>query len=803
MAATQNHLSTKRIILWTVSSLLFGYCLLTMLPWQPAAYGYNLDESWASALHIAFRDKIQFGTDFIYTYGPYGFLRVAHYYFPETYPYSFGFSILIAIAAWAGLWRIVQYCLSRGDRSFIWLIPILWFFPQGHLAIESFQSLLVMLPVLLYFYVSKRITPTLVLTIINAALSSLTKQTHLMLAIAFMLLITIDEIGRLKRIPRIASIYLVFMFLLWAIANQDFGNIPAYIFNSLEVVRGFSAAMGSPGHLDEVLLYSFGAGIFLMVVGVLEYRNRRWWGILPTLALAANFFLIFKGAFTRHDGHALQAIFNAAPVMLIFTAILWPSLRNNSWRINKKIKLSVSFLLGFSALCMTIMSSIVLNHYVKYGNGTYIVNVVNNSVQKIPQVVKLLSGRVDSLTIAKEGKAAIRAENVLPPVSGTVDLYPNNTANIFANDLEYQPRPTVQSFAAYTDKLAKLNAEHLTQPDAPQNILFDLDPIDGRMASFEDGLSWPEILTRYDITNLQNRYLLLQRNFKPREYKIESIQNTIDVNFNQWFDLTDITEPVWAKMNLHPNLLGKLVTTALRLPRLYMEVETADGAIEKYRTVGDIMSEGFLLSPALSSRWDFVDFASDNWQTRLAGKRVIRFRIVAEDFNARIYPVQYQVSLSQLKFSRQSFVGTTGWQDWQNQIIPTPISEKRLQRSDINGGSEVGWSAYAPFEMEISLTKAKQSFSFDYGILDKGVENALEDNDGDGVKFKIVALQPNGATKTLFKRQLHPRVNPADRGIQHATIDLSKVDALKLIMVTESGKDDLHDLSYWSNLKLK
>jgi len=803
MAAIKHHTSINRIILWTASSLLFGYCLLTILPWQPVAYGYHLDESWASALHIAFRDQIQFGTDFIYTYGPYGFLRVANYYFPETYPYAFGFSIFIAIAAWAGLSRIMEYCLSKRHRSWVFLIPVLWFFPHSYLAVESFQFLLVMLPLILYFYISKRITLTLVLTIINASLSSLTKHTSLLLAIALITLITIDEIGKLKRIPRVATIYCAFLLMLWVFANQSVANIPAYIFNSLEVIRGFSAAMGIPGHLDEVLLYSFGVGIFLIVVGVIEWKNHRWWGFLPTLGLAANFFLIFKGAFTRHDAHALQAIFNATPVMLVFAAILWSSIRNSSWRINQRTKLSLPFLLGFSALCMTIMSSIVLNQHLKYGNGAYMVNAIDSQFRKIPQVVRLLSGQGNFSTIAQEGKAAIRAENVLPPVSGTVDLYPNDLANIFANDLEYQPRPTVQSFSAYTDKLARLNLEHLSQPNAPQNILFDLNPIDRRMASFEDGLSWPEILTRYDIINLKNRYLLLQRNAQPRKYQFEPIQDWIDVTFNQWFDLEDTTEPVWAKMDIHPNILGKLTTTALRLPRLYLEIETADGAIEKYRTVGDIMSEGFLLSPVLSSRWDFLDLASEDWQTKLADKQVIRFRIIAEDSNAWRYPPQYQVSLSQFKLTRQSFASVTGWQDWQTQIMPTPVSEKRLSRLDVNGGAAVGWSAYAPYKMELVVDQAQKRFSFDYGILDREVEKALKDNQGDGVKFEVSALRSNGERTIVFNRHLNPIINLEDRGIHHASIDLSKVNAVKLIMKTAPGKDDLYDFSYWSNLKLK
>ena len=74
MTTIQDHKHTRnRVILLIVGLLFLGYCLLMILPWQPVGYGFNLDESWAAAVHIAFRDQIQFGKDFIYTYGPYGF----------------------------------------------------------------------------------------------------------------------------------------------------------------------------------------------------------------------------------------------------------------------------------------------------------------------------------------------------------------------------------------------------------------------------------------------------------------------------------------------------------------------------------------------------------------------------------------------------------------------------------------------------------------------------------------------------------------------------------------------------------
>ncbi|MDJ0588808.1 MAG: NPCBM/NEW2 domain-containing protein [Pleurocapsa sp. MO_226.B13] len=797
-----NRQTTTRVILLIIGLLFLGYCLLTVLPWEPTAYGFHLDASWASAVHVAFKDRIQFGRDFIYTYGPYGFLRVARNFFPETYGYGFGFSILIAIAVWAGLFRLVRYCVSRGDGSLIFLIPLLGFFPNQILSIDSFQFPIIILPLVLYFYVSKRMSPALVLTIINAALSSLTKHTYLLLCITFMVLITIDELGKLKRVPQVAPVYLAFLWLFWVFAAQDLANVPAYIINGLEIVRGFSAVMGIAGPVNEVILYVLATGIFLLSIGIVEARNRGWWGMLPTLGLAAILFITFKGAFTRHDTHALQALFNVTPVMLIFTAVLWSSIKSSVWRVGKQIKLSLTLLLGTSALLMTVLGSIILNHYFNYGYGIYSLEVVEHNTTKLTQVIKVLSGKEDFQAIATQGKTYIQTRNPLSAVSGTVDLYPNEIATIFAYDLPYKPRPVIQSFSAYTSKLARLNAQHLKQPDAPEAILFDLKPIDGHLASFEDGLSWPEILTLYEITNIEGRYLVMQRSSQPRQYQLEPLTEEVDLAFNQWFDVSNTQEPVWAKIELHPNLLGKLTTAALRLPPLYIEIETADGIKTRYRTIGDVMSEGFLLSPTLSNRWDFLDFAVPDWQDKLNQKQVTRFRIINEGFNSRLYPQTYQLSLSQLQFTRQSFAQIPGWQEWSSQLIPKPL-DGGLQRIDeINGEDKTGWMAHAPMKMQIDLEQKTQSFSFSFGILDEGVENALKENEGDGVEFRISAWHADGREEILFDRKLQPRSKPEDRGIQQGSIDLSQVDASKLIVETVPGEDNRWDWSYWSQLRV-
>lgn len=799
MMIAKNKQIINRVILLILGMLFLGYCLLTILPLLPGGMRYDLDGSWSSVVHMAFGDRLQFGQDLIYTYGPYGFLQV-DLYFPQTYGYAVIFRALIAIATWAGLFRLFRHCLGRQDGAGFFFLPILGFFPIGLIWMDNFNFTVVTLPFLIYFYVSKRLSPALTITLIVAALASLIKFTYLLLSFVYIALITIDELGKLRRVPQVVLVYLASLLVWWLIAAQNVTDIPAYLINGLEIVQGFSVAMGIRGDFSELGLYVIGTGIFWLVVGAIEFKQRRWWGILPTLGLAALLLITFKGAFTRHDAHALQALFNITPSLLLVSALLWSDIRRISWRIVGSIKLAAILPWGISTLLILFMGAIILQHHLNYGYEGFALRALEHIQFRIPNLVKIPNGQANLQGLLAGAKETIKQENFLPPISGSTDLYPNEIASIFAYDLEYQPRTVFQSFSAYTEKLARLNAEHLTQPDAPDNILFDLKPIDGHLASFEDGFSWPEILTRYDVSNLEGRYLLLQRNPKPRQYKITPIKENLELSLGEWFNVpTDF--PVWAKIHLKPNFLGKVATSILRLPRLYLEIETVDGIRTKYRTVNGVMEAGFLLSPVLTDRWDFLNFAGDGWQKKLARQQVAKIRIVEEGSSSRFYTPTYGLNLAQLEFSRQDLTQVVGWQEWQDSILPQPLAGT-IQKIHLEDLNKAGWYAHAPAKMAIALPEKAISFQTNFGILEAGVANALKDKTGDGVEFRIIATQADGQTTVLFSRKLQPRLNQQDRGVQQIKLELKDVDSSQLILETLAGQDGQWDWSYWSDLTI-
>ena len=790
------------VFLWLLGILSLIYCLLMILPWNPGGYGFGLDQSWASALHIAIAQGIQFGSDLIYTYGPYGFMQV-DLYFPDTYIYSFCLRLFIALAVWAGLFRIIRHCLARRDKSVLFLIPVFGFFPNQFPWLGHFPFTVIILPLILYFYVSSSLTPALVMTIFTMALLSLVKHTYLLPSLLFVILITIDELYRQRRFPRIFPLYLIAIVFLWLVAGQNIANFPSYIVNGFQIIKGYSTSMGIFGPWSEIIFYLISTGLFWLLVSATEWKYRQILGLLPSLGLAAILFITFKGTFVRHSGvRALMATFSTTPVVLMYVAMLWPQIRNYGWQLGKKLKVTGTLWCGVALLLLFLMGSTILHHYLDYGYGTYSLDVLKLPAIRFSEATALIRGKANLQQKFDMATQDIQARNPLPTISGTVDLYPNEIAVIFANEFDYQPRPIIQSFSAYTGKLAALNADHLRKNNAAETILFDIKPIDGRLPSAEDGLSWPELLTRYDIQDIEGRYLVLKRNQQPRTYSLQPLVATT-VPLGEWFELPEEQLfPIWAKINLNPNILGKLATTAFKLPPLYMKIETADGKEHKYRLITDILDQGFLISPVLSGRWDFLALADSDWQQRLKWSQVKRIKISNKGLNSLLYPHSYEISLSSLDFPRQDFSQVTGWQEWNRNILHTgtiidPL-DGILQKVKLSNAKDV-WLARAPMKIKFKLADTVERLSVGFGIVD----GAWQEGETDGVEFRIIARALDGQEQVIFSHRLEPVSNLKDRGVQQATIDLSKIDAHEVILETLPGPTPQWDWSYWSEITTK
>ncbi|PYL31253.1 MAG: hypothetical protein DMF39_03720 [Verrucomicrobia bacterium] len=124
-----------------------------------------------------------------------------------------------------------------------------------------------------------------------------------------------------------------------------------------------------------------------------------------------------------------------------------------------------------------------------------------------------------------------------------------------------------------------MNAAHLRSDRAADHILFDVWTIDGRFASQDDSLSWPELLTRYDIKRVAGQYILMEKSVTPRQYKLTPISETV-ARFDEGIEIPSMSGgPIWVRIDIRRSFWGKSVAMLFHSQResVWRSPVTCDG----------------------------------------------------------------------------------------------------------------------------------------------------------------------------------------------------------------------------------
>jgi hypothetical protein len=221
--------------------------------------------------------------------------------------------------------------------------------------------------------------------------------------------------------------------------------------------------------------------------------------------------------------------------------------------------------------------------------------------------------------------AAIRAEEPLPSLTGTTDIYSYGQAALLAQGLDWAPRPLLQSYAAYTPELARRNALHLQGTDAPENVLFTVQPIDNRLPALEDGASWPDLLNLYQITGVQDDVAVLKR--RPASPVMAMSCSTSMFRLGAPVPLPADMPVVWAQIGLRPAPLGAALALLFRLPQLRVTYSIPGGADQSFRYVAGMGAAGFVAAPLVLTTADFAALAGPNAATFFAHRQPASFTI--------------------------------------------------------------------------------------------------------------------------------------------------------------------------------
>jgi hypothetical protein len=596
-------------------SLLLTLCFL--VPWRPYfVRTAALDDSWMLALNWAFANHLQFGRDIVFTFGPWGFLNTRCYY-PQTFGLMLAGWAFFALIFWRVNWIIARRHLANPAIAFLWLIATVGIAAMTVFAQSATLLSLVSLLVVFYFYCNSRSFPwTSALLLAAVALASLIKFTYFAAAVLVIVPIAVDQIRR-RQLPTALMLFVAFFLAFYLLAGQRLSSLWPYLRLSSAMAGGYTDAMSfsidpapiGPFHnippLDLLLFLLAGALLLAAVLAAGWKRNDLAAGLLPFVAIAGLLFTFCKWGYVRHDQtHAPLA----ALALLFLAAICLPALRarlpGNRWRIRLGLVGAVATLVGW-----TLVRAVTGQSLPSYFAHSLICEL-RLDVTAAFQLARASSSPQNDYAKALDD---IRKFSPVPVVHGTVDVYPWNQAIATAYDLPYRPRPVFQSYGAYLPELARLNAAHLLSPDAPDTILFGVtnDSVGLRhFPAFDDGFSWPQLLTLYDIRGSSSGFLVLHKLDHPRDYRLVPIANR-SAELNQPIDVpTTEAGPIWAQITVQPSAQGKLLSMLYKDPELWMTVVTRDGQSQRLRFIAGAAEAGFVLSPAVLDVRAFASLAS-------------------------------------------------------------------------------------------------------------------------------------------------------------------------------------------------
>lgn len=598
---------------WAFPILLLITSISVFVPFSPRMPGEGLDPSWALGINQAITQGLQIGRNIIFTFGPYASIYTKSFH-PET----------DNLMIWGSLYIALSFCLV----AFLNFRDSDWRLQGAFLAVLAGVShlmdpLMFYYPLLVGVYIFKLATSPLkailktspgyiliIFLVMPFGLLPLIKSSFLIVCVAtslftFALLGTRGSWGAgilACIVPPIASV------LFWIIAGQTLRVLPLYFLSMLPIIGGYTEAMMTTGDIWEAYLYVTATVVLLSVVFFHKNVNN-----FEKIILFANFsamlFMGLKGGFVRHDGHAISA-----GSVILLAALL----------VNTLIKTkSARFALFLAAgICVYIDS-----HYIDVSPQ----KVSENILATYRNAGRGISDRIlgkEKLTKNFSNKiAALHKISDFPPLPGTTDIYSYDQSYLIASKNKWNPRPIFQSYSAYTPALAEKNKSHLIESNSPDNLIFKVQTIDGRIPSLDDGVSWPVIFSHYEPKSLYNGFLFLKKRASPLHISRVALQEETH-NFGDIVNLPNTGGMLFVKINIYPTVLGKAMSVIFKSSELAITVNMANGAIFHYRIIAEMARTGFLLSPLIQSTDEFgLIYAGERY---LADKDVKSISITAE-----------------------------------------------------------------------------------------------------------------------------------------------------------------------------
>ncbi|MFN8546141.1 MAG: hypothetical protein U0807_18320 [Candidatus Binatia bacterium] len=558
---------------------------------------------------------LAFGTELIFTYGPYGCLLTGQYW-PATYSASLA---LYGLSGALSIGLIFERTREWRTRS-AGLLSVFWLGLTPETAVLALPMCYVV-----HGYFLQRRTLLSCLALSALPFLALTKFMLLPLSAAAVVTAALMRERRFRLIGIVIDLALFFLGLAaaWRAAHQPLGGFVHFLVNATEVARGYPQAMSWPAAWSTTGLLAFGLSVTVTVIagamaGLLFAQLSRYDERQPVplaWALVAGWGLVvLRHGTTRADlRHLLIPVACIGAGALL---VLRDARRHGPW-----LRIGV---IGCGVLTIALAEA----RYQGKGGGILTAHI-RSTVHGLALVAQGHDPRAALDAELTRVRERLEAEHApLSMVRGRYDVLGSDQYLILALGTDqWTPRPVLQSYSAYTRRLTRLDADFIASDQAPPWLVTQVQTIDSRLPMMDDPATWPTLARHYAIEARAGARLVLRRTAWPRDDA--SPVRAVHVDGADWLAVPALgPETLHAAIEIEETFTDRMRTIAWKPPIRLLELRCAGSAdVRRFRLVPEAAAAGFVLSPLILTSDQFEDWLRGVPQP---GQAVTSLRVVDE-----------------------------------------------------------------------------------------------------------------------------------------------------------------------------
>jgi hypothetical protein len=567
---------------------------------------YGLDPSWQYSLNRAFFLHRTFGTEFIFTYGPLGWLATGWSLYTSFWAVVF-YKFIISL----GLISLGLFGFNHAKTTLerVWVMSIillagrLYYYEPGIYYMMLFIALLI-------WHQKTGNTILLILACLWAGLNFFIKlNTGIILLLMLTIYTVVYFIEDKHRWKRVLSGLGITALLIWLIAWLTHTSLGPYLSNGWQIIQYYQDSMVVA--LSKIDLPGFYASLLWLGVIAMHFIQMLWlnkekpmvWGWSIILALA--FFVSFKQGFIMAVGSHPIAFYSSGLIGALIVFCWLPVRVASRWR---PIFMTLSLvLLAFALVSIRIFG---------FANRPLKDLYISENDKLIPLSPKILA------TIG----------------NSSVDFLPFENLHAFYNKLNYFPRPVPQGYQAYTSSLDSINASFFCGNSAPDFVMFGIGSVLARHPF------WDELQTKFAI---RNNYHVIDSTWIPARTGLPPEQNWLlrknnHVVISRWIPLgpqlsQPLSKPIdctvflpddLVSIKLSYNIKGKMKRLLFQPNLLQCELKYADGSVSRFSAIIPVLEGGVSLHCRLENIINIRKFL--NRELPEPGDRLVQLRFIGD-----------------------------------------------------------------------------------------------------------------------------------------------------------------------------